>query len=74
MLSPRQYAAQVGFSHTIVIRWIEQGLLRGALKRKAAGRTYYEIPADAPPPELKPGPKPESAKNKPKGKATKKRA
>ena len=67
MLSPRQYAVATGNPYTTVMTWLQKGMIAGARKEELpppfTGHTY-RIPEDAPPPELKPGPKPGAKKKK----------
>lgn len=64
MLTPRQYAAEIGVAYTTVMNWLSKGLLPGAVKEQLpyGGGYYYQVPADTPKPELKSGPKPRASK------------
>jgi hypothetical protein len=64
MLTPRQYAQEVGAAYTTVMNWLSKGLLKGAVKQPLpyGGGYYYQVPADAPKPNLKSGPKPKATK------------
>jgi len=54
MISPREYAALHGFPYSTVMSWLRAELLRGA-KRHDKPIVWYEVPEDAPPPELSAG-------------------
>ena len=59
MLTARQFAAAREVAYTTVISWLNKELLKGAEKQELAyGGFMWQIPEDAPIPELKPGPKP----------------
>lgn len=61
ILTPRQYAAMHRVAYTTVMKWLQNDLIPGAYKLplQFPFQGYiYQIPEDAPPPELKPGPKP----------------
>jgi hypothetical protein len=59
MLTPRQYAQKHDVAYTTVMKWLQNGLIQGAKKAPLPYEGYiYQIPKDAPPPDLKPGPKP----------------
>jgi hypothetical protein len=65
MISPRQYAEATGTPYTTVMTWLQKGMIPGAHKEdlQEPFKGYiYRIPEGAPPPELKPGPKPGSKK------------
>lgn len=58
MLTPKKYAQQVNAAYSTVMSWLQRGLIPGAERQELpSGGWYYTVPADAPPPELKPGPK-----------------
>lgn len=61
MLSPRQYADTIETPYTTVMTWLQGGLVPQAVKRETPTGHYWEVPEDAKPPELKPGPKPKAA-------------
>ncbi len=64
LLTPRQYSERHQVAYTTVMKWLQGGLIKGARKEPlvAPFQGYiYKIPADAQPPDLKPGPKPKSA-------------
>jgi hypothetical protein len=67
-VTARQYAEMHGVAYTTVMKWLQNDLIPGAVKVSLpapfVGHTY-QIPKDAPAPDLKPGPKP---KAKPKAK------
>jgi len=59
MITPKQYAEQIETPYSTVMRWLQRDLIPGAEKQELPfGGWYYAIPADAPRPDLKPGPKP----------------
>jgi hypothetical protein len=59
MLTARQFAAAREVAYTTVINWLNKKLLVGAEREELAyGGFMWRIPADAPTPDLKPGPKP----------------
>ena len=58
MLSPKQYAEQIGKPYTTVMTWLQGGQLPQAVKHKTPTGHYWEIPSGTKAPELKPGPKP----------------
>jgi hypothetical protein len=59
MLTARQFAAKRDVAYTTVINWLNRELLRGAERQPLAyGGFMWMIPADAPAPDLKPGPVP----------------
>ena len=59
MLTPRQFAAAKDVAYTTVISWLNKKLLADAEKQELAyGGFMWQIPEDAPTPDLKPGPKP----------------
>lgn len=63
MLTPRQYANNLGVAYTTVMSWLRKELIQGAVKEAMPfGGYYYLVPADAPKPELKSGPKPKKGK------------
>ena len=64
MLTPRQYAEETGVAYTTVMNWLRKDLLAGAVKLPLpyGGGYYYQVPADAPQPVLRPGPKPKAVK------------
>ena len=66
MVTPKEYAKAQGVAYTTGINWLQNGLVPGAHKSPlppAFEGYMYQIPEDAEPPKLKPGPKPGS-KNK----------
>lgn len=62
MLSPKQYAEQIGKPYTTVMTWLQGGQLPAAVKHQTPTGHYWEIPEGTSPPELKPGPKPKAGK------------
>ena len=62
MLSPKQYAEDIGRPYTTVMTWLQSGQLPTAVKNQTPTGHYWEIPEGAKPPELKPGPKPKAQK------------
>jgi len=69
MIPPREYAERVGAKYQTVMLWLRQELIPGALKvDMPAGGHYYVIPADAPKPETRRGPKPKKTAKKGAGK------
>jgi len=64
MLTPRQYAQEAGVAYTTVMSWLQKNLIAGAVKHPLpyGSGYYYQVPADAPKPELQPGPKPKADK------------
>jgi hypothetical protein len=68
MLTPRQYAIKIGVAYTTVMNWLSKGLLTGAAKEPLPfGGYYWQVPANAPKPNLKAGPKPKTKKAGKKG-------
>ncbi|HEX5083542.1 MAG TPA: hypothetical protein VFY40_15960 [Blastocatellia bacterium] len=62
MLTARQFAAAREVAYTTVISWLNKELLKGAEKQELAyGGFMWQIPEDAPVPDLKPGPRPQPA-------------
>jgi len=57
MISPRQYAQKIGRPYTTVMTWLQRGLLPDAVQLETPSGLYWAIPENAPPPELKRGPK-----------------
>lgn len=56
MISPRQYAELNSVPYTTVMYWLRQGKIKEAVKRKMPdGGHYYEVPEQAPVPQLQPG-------------------
>lgn len=65
LMTPREYAEKHDVAYTTVMKWLQNGLVKGAYKEPlpAPFKGYiYQIPEDASPPELKPGPKPGTQK------------
>ena len=57
MLTPREYAEEVGVAYTTVMSWLQRNLIPGAVRNPmpfGAGH-YYQVPAGAPMPNLTPG-------------------
>jgi hypothetical protein len=68
MLSPRQFASKHAVAYTTVLFWLKNEAVQGAEKVPlpfGEGRYAYQIPEDAPKPDLKPGPVPKKAETKP---------
>jgi len=62
-ISPREFAALHQVGYTTVLFWLKNEMLDGAEKEPlpfGKDKFVYRIPADAPKPELKPGPKPKA--------------
>jgi hypothetical protein len=57
MLSPRQYAAEIGAPYPTVMTWLQRGQLPGARKIETPAGHVWAIPQGTPRPEMKPGPK-----------------
>jgi hypothetical protein len=71
MITAKEYAEIHNVHYTTVMNWLRRDLVPGAAKEELPfGGYFYKIPANAPIPELKPGPKPKRAKKDAK-KATK---
>ena len=59
MIPPREYAERAGANYQTVMLWLRQNLIPGAQKYALpTGGHYYLVPADAPKPETRRGPKP----------------
>ncbi|HKQ77947.1 MAG TPA: hypothetical protein VJ810_29895 [Blastocatellia bacterium] len=80
MLTPKEYAKQIQAAYSTVMSRLQRDLIPGAEKQELpSGGWYYTVPADAPKPQLKPGPKPktddqveaQANEAKPKGRASK---
>ena len=68
-VTPREYAQKHGVAYTTVMKWLQRGLIAGAVKEAlpAPFEGYiYRVPEDAPRPTAKPGPKPSAKKAGPK--------
>jgi hypothetical protein len=77
MLSPRQYAAQVGKAYTTVMSWLQSDLMPDAVKVETPTGHVYSIPEGTKPPDVKMGrPKTVTSETKPaaKKRTTKKRS
>lgn len=65
IVTPKQYAEMHSVAYTTVMKWLQNNLVPGAVKKQLpapfVGYTY-QIPEDALPPDLKPGPKPKATK------------
>jgi hypothetical protein len=74
MLTPRQYAKEIGVAYTTGINWLSKELISGAVKQSLpyGDGYYYQVPAHAPRPELKAAPKPKP-KEEMSGKGSRKR-
>lgn len=58
MLTAKKYAEAVGKPYSTVMSWLQNDLIPGAMKEDLPiGGWYYLIPADAPQPETRRGPK-----------------
>ena len=60
MVNPKVFAEMHGVAYTTVMFWLKNDKIDGVEKAPLPfgdGRFVYQIPADAPKPELKPGPK-----------------
>jgi len=58
MLTPKMYAEAVGKPYPTVMSWLQNDLIPGAEKQELPnGKHYYLVPADAPQPATKRGPK-----------------
>lgn len=68
MLSPKAFAALHNVGYTTVLFWLKNDLIEGVEKETlpfGKDRFIYRIPADAPRPEIKPGPKPKVSADEP---------
>jgi hypothetical protein len=67
MLTPRQYAKELGVAYTTVMNWLRNDLVPGVQKVDTVqDQYYYLVPSDAPKPQLKagrPSNKPKTKKN-----------
>ncbi len=58
MIAPKEYAERLGAKYQTVMLWLRQGLIPTAEKFPLpTGGHYYLVPADAPRPETRRGPK-----------------
>jgi len=58
MLTAKQYAEQSGLAYSTVMSWLQRDLIPGAKKEELPiGGWFYLVPADAPKPETRRGPK-----------------
>ena len=58
MITAKEYAEMHNVHYTTVMNWLRRDLMPGAIKEELPfGGYFYKIPAGAPIPELKPGPK-----------------
>ena len=55
MLSPRQYATQVGKAYTTVMSWLQSDLMPDAIKMETPTGHIYSIPEGTQPPDVKMG-------------------
>jgi hypothetical protein len=65
MITPRAYAEKHEVAYTTVMFWLKNEKIAGAEKTPlpfGEGRFVYQIPEDAPKPELKPGPAPKKGR------------
>lgn len=65
IVTPRQYAEKHHVAYTTVMKWLQKNLIPGAYKATLPPPFVgyvYQIPEDAPPPNLKPGPRPQAKK------------
>jgi transcriptional regulator with XRE-family HTH domain len=61
MLTPRQFAEEMGINYRTALNWLEAGHVPGAVRREALAGIYWEVPADARKMERpKRGPKPKA--------------
>ena len=78
MISPKAFAELHDVAYTTVMFWLKNELIAGVERAPLPfGKNLfmYQIPADAPRPDIKPGPKPEKADaSQPTKKAAKKSA
>ena len=75
MISPKEYAEQVEAKYQTVMLWLRQNLIEGAQKfALPTGGHYYLVPADAPRPETRRGPKVKTEKPTKKASKRKKRS
>lgn len=60
-VTPRQFAEIHGVNYQTVMWWLRKDLIKGAVKYPLPyGGHVYQVPNDAPKPELTPGPKPKA--------------
>lgn len=65
MISPRQFAEKHGKAYTTVMHWFQNELVEGQKKLTLPdGRFVYEVPENAPVPNLSSG-RPKKAETKP---------
>jgi len=60
MVAPKDFAELHDVAYTTVLFWLKNELIEGVEKERlpfGKNKFVYQIPADAPKPELKPGPK-----------------
>lgn len=66
MLTPKMYADEVGVPYPTVMSWLQADLIPGVEKQELPnGKHYYIVPADAPRPETRRGPKPKKVEGEP---------
>src|SRR5690349_13615749 len=64
MIPPKEYAELAGAKYQTVMLWLRQNLIEGAQKfALPTGGHYYLVPADAPRPTTRRGPKGKAATN-----------
>lgn len=64
MLTPRQFAEEMGINYRTALNWLEAGYVPGAVRREVLAGNYWEVPADALRMERpKRGPKPKANGN-----------
>ncbi len=67
MVTPSKYADARGVNYSTVMKWLQKGLLAGAKKidlPEPPGGHVYNVPIDAPFPDVKPGPVPRAVASK----------
>lgn len=63
MLTPRQFAEEMGINYRTALNWLEAGYVPGAVRREVLAGNYWEVPAEAVKMERpKRGPKPRAKK------------
>lgn len=64
MLTPRQFAEEMGINYRTALNWLEAGHVPGAVRREVLAGNYWEIPSDAVKMERpRRGPKPKATTN-----------
>jgi hypothetical protein len=63
-MTAKQFAEKMQINYRTALRWLEDGLVNGAVRKDSPVGAYWDIPAAALEMERpKPGPKPKKSKN-----------